>query len=322
MRNLIVLFLLLLTMFTHAQNILRVNNTAGINVPYTTIAAAVTAAGVNDIIQVEGSITSYGAVTLTKKVTLVGPGYYTDQNTGLQASTLTASVSTLTFNAGSSGSSVSGMVMTGNVSINSVSDINLSYNACAAQINFSGNGSNIFIHANYSGDLFTPSAGNYSNVFITNNYLIRINTGSTSTYTVLNNIINSSSPSDFKNADIRNNIFTSTNGFTLTNCTFKNNVSVVPAVGGTDPVNVWSVAYSSLFIGLTGNTSDTQWKLKALSPAIGAGEGGIDCGIYGGSSPYKPSGIVAGRHTITNLSAPGTVIQNGTLNVKVSGKVN
>lgn len=75
-------------------------------------------------------------------------------------------------------------------------------------------------------------------------------------------------------------------------------------------------------MGLPGNTTDTQWRLKAGSPAIGAGIGGIDCGMYGGATPYKPSGIVTGQHTIYNLIVPATVIQNGTLNVKVSAKVN
>ena len=38
-------------------------------------------------------------------------------------------------------------------------------------------------------------------------------------------------------------------------------------------------------------TFDNRYELKAGSPAIGAGVGGIDCGAFGGETPYKLSGI-------------------------------
>jgi hypothetical protein len=44
-----------------------------------------------------------------------------------------------------------------------------------------------------------------------------------------------------------------------------------------------------VFVG-TGST-DGQWQLKPGSPAIGAGVGGVDCGMFGGDSPYVLSGI-------------------------------
>ena len=40
----------------------------------------------------------------------------------------------------------------------------------------------------------------------------------------------------------------------------------------------------------TGST-DGRYKLKAGSPAIGYGVGGVDCGIYGGPEPYVLSGM-------------------------------
>jgi hypothetical protein len=44
-------------------------------------------------------------------------------------------------------------------------------------------------------------------------------------------------------------------------------------------------------VGATGNSTDGQWQLKANSPALGAGENGVDCGMFGGSTPYILSGM-------------------------------
>ena len=46
---------------------------------------------------------------------------------------------------------------------------------------------------------------------------------------------------------------------------------------------------SSVFL-YTGST-DGQYQLKAGSPAIGAGNGGVNCGAYGGPNPYVLSGL-------------------------------
>jgi len=57
--NRLLLPFLLFSYLTQAQNILRVNNNVGVNTPFTTISAAIAAAGVNDIIMVEGSTVVY-----------------------------------------------------------------------------------------------------------------------------------------------------------------------------------------------------------------------------------------------------------------------
>ncbi len=51
---------------------------------------------------------------------------------------------------------------------------------------------------------------------------------------------------------------------------------------------------NSIVVGLSGNSTDGQFQLKAGSPALGAGEtvSGItpDCGPFGTSDPYRLSG--------------------------------
>jgi hypothetical protein len=127
-----------------------------------------------------------------------------------------------------------------------------------------------------------------------------------------------------QNSTIENNIFLATAtaiGETL-NSIIRNNTFAGSSQTGADGTNVFGASVASLFVGLPGNTTDTQWKLKTGSPAIGAGLGGTDCGMYGGNTPYKISGIISGQPTITNFTTPGTVPSNGTLNVKLSAKVN
>lgn len=127
-----------------------------------------------------------------------------------------------------------------------------------------------------------------------------------------------------QNSTITNNIFlTASTAITdAFNSTIQNNVFVSASQAGADATNIFGATTAALFVGLTGNTTDTQWKLKAGSPAIGAGAGGTDCGMYGGNTPYKISGVFTGQPTISNFTTPGTVPANGTLKVKVSAKVN
>ena len=75
--------------------------------------------------------------------------------------------------------------------------------------------------------------------------------------------------------------------------------------GGADPGltgsnNKFNVVFSTgstnnVFIGspydVAGQTADGKYHLKSGGPAIGAGIGGVDLGIYGGPNPYKLSGI-------------------------------
>lgn len=327
MKKLLLILLAAIPSLVNGQAILRVNNTPGINAPYSDIATAVAAAGVNDIIMVEGSITTYGNVTITKKVRIIGPGYFLSENTGLQSNLNAAKFGTIQLNTGASNSVIQGLQIENLWIGGTIDNFSLIGNYISTDILLAnGSGTNLLFQSNYifqfRGDFQSPD---YYGVLITNNYIgYRLGTSVNGSYTVSNNVIGLTVASDFRNAEIKNNVFSGGTGtITLSaNSTFKNNVSTGITVAGADPINIFNTSSSSLFIGLTGNTTDTQWKLKAGSPAIGAGEGGIDCGIYSGASPYRPSGITAGQPTIFNFTAPATVTQNGTLNVKVSAKVN
>jgi hypothetical protein len=75
-----------------------------------------------------------------------------------------------------------------------------------------------------------------------------------------------------------------------------NNIAGGTQFGNTNG-NQQNVDMATVFVGSgAGISTDGAWKLKAGSPAIGAGYGStpgtpIDCGIYGGGFPYVLSGI-------------------------------
>ncbi|PVD53088.1 hypothetical protein DC498_06910 [Terrimonas sp.] len=89
--------------------------------------------------------------------------------------------------------------------------------------------------------------------------------------------------------------------------------------GGTD--NQFSVDMSNVFVGSTGNSTDGQWQLKAGSPAIGAGAGGTDCGMFGGTNPYRLSGIPS-IPVFYKLTAPSRTATTNPYTITFSVKSN
>lgn len=326
------LLVAVITRNVQAQTVRRVSNALGANAPYTTISAAIAASADGDIILVEGSQFDYNeAITLTKRVTIQGPGNFLNENTGLQANPYSAynGANSFTFNAGSAGSIMSGMRIN-SMNINT-SNITISGNRIQNSLLINTTSSNISISGNYIGGTLRSFA-NVTNLLIANNYVggginfFSPSIGVVVLGVVTNNVIDANGV--MENSTITNNIFINTNPFnnppitSTLNSTVQNNVFIASSQPGADGTNIFGVAFASLFVGLTGNTTDTQWRLKSGSPAIGAGTGGTDCGMYGGTTPYKVSGIAAGQPTIYSLTTPGTAPANGTLNVKVSAKVN
>ncbi len=55
--------------------------------------------------------------------------------------------------------------------------------------------------------------------------------------------------------------------------------------------NKWLINKSTIFVGLTNNSTDGQWQLLPNSPAQSTGSDGSDCGMFGGATPYQLSGL-------------------------------
>lgn len=327
-------------LFVMAQNvsakIWRVNNNLGVNADFTDLPAAVSAAAAGDTIMVEASATNYSAPTLTKKLVIIGTGYYfTDAtpNPKTQANTKVSNLSgTITFNAGSAGSVMVGCTV-GGAFLNE-SNITLarnqitSYCYIAYAANSISNDDTIrqnMIYGLYSGSA-TGKASNllvYNNIFYGPTVQFASNANNISGYFINNDFLYNYA-SSCANFTFQNNIFNTANfGPYLSSNAFFNNITNntgLPTGNG----NQLSVNLDNVFVGWssgTGYSSDGRYVLKSGSPAIGAGSINsttVDCGAFGGPAPYVLSGMPA-IPSIYVLTVPSSVPSGATnMNITIS----
>jgi hypothetical protein len=112
-----------------------------------------------------------------------------------------------------------------------------------------------------------------------------------------------------------NNLFQASSFVVLTNSSCLTTGSQVNITGngnqfGLNMNNVMQLTVSP-------NSIDGRYRLATGSPAIGAGVGGVDCGAFGGSTPYRLSGIPA-VPVITNMNATGAGNNTTPLNVIIN----
>ncbi|WP_035567256.1 hypothetical protein [Hymenobacter sp. IS2118] len=345
MKSLFTTFLLVLAVATaltgQAQTIRRVNNTGitGTSI-YTTLQAAHDAASNGDIIYLEPSGISYGSLNSTKRLTIIGNGYFLAQNPGLQLTAAESLVGTVQFGVGSTGSRITGcdistMGITASdvvVERNKLTTTYIGYNiTTGATVSVS----NVLVRQNYfesGGISFYPgSSTTVSNISISSNILAfaSINTAS-GQYSNMNNIIiannvigdltgNNGYTIDVDNAVIKNNILT----YTSATATFnkRNNVTSYNISGGpqfgTANNNQQNVSPSAIFVGGTAST-DGAFQLKAGSPATGTGESGGNIGAYGGAVPYR----VAGIPNVPAIYEFNQSVSGNTLNATISTRSN
>lgn len=298
-----------------------VNNNPGMVADFADLSTAFAASQVvnGDTLYVYGSANSYGSQNLYKRLTIIGPGYFLNQNIGLQYNVNSASLSYLALETGSEGSLISGMY---------ISQIDLDVSNIVIQRNWTGRihcyGSNLMILQNYIQPVVNYSyaidINGGTNETIANNYIYfspgyaewSIYLDDASGGTVYNNVIYGSCR--LPNCDVYNNIYGYPGDGHLLNFLYNGNTLLRYNIGLAISYWDWSSylpggygnqynVMGSVFVG-SGST-DGYWQLCAGSPAIGAGMGGVDCGMYGGPTPYKLSGIPA-IPAIYNFVAPAT----------------
>ena len=202
--------------FSASAKIWRVNNNSGVNADFTTLTAAHEGAASGDTLHLEASATAYGSATFTKKLVVIGAGFFLDQNPNTQALKQTSIVSNITLYSGASGSVLTGIDFSnGSVTVYA-SDVVIRRNkfSQANGTNFDYYTGSIGLYNNYQGDnapvsnvVISQNFGvsitvNYasSGLLISNNYLSYYSyVGDATTNSVLNMQTNAS-------AIIQNNI--------------------------------------------------------------------------------------------------------------------
>jgi hypothetical protein len=307
---------------------------------FATIDAAITVSSGGDTIYVNASTLPYPAFTITKSLTIIGPGAFnqTQWNTD-------AVVGTITINSNINGIKIKG-INTSNISLNAKNNVNnveIANNYITSVISISSltNCSNIIIRNNIIKSsnttaidfLGTTIANGNSNFLIENNIIENASNAAIRALSVFNSIIQnniflggSSNTNTFvgtnSNLIIQNNIFYNKNASTnvssssyYNNLTYSNSAAL-PALGGNnldnqDPIFVnvpsalWNVSYNYHF--------------QPSSPCINAGNDSTDIGYFGGANTnVTTTGEVYNMPVIRSMSIQNTSVpQNGNVNVKV-----
>lgn len=311
----------------NAQNLHRVNNNTDFDADFITLQAAVTAASNNDTIYVEGSATEYEGATINKPLTIVGPGFFLDENPKTQANKTAATFNTqITFSSGSEGSTIMGCKF-----LSSSADLNINASDISVIRNYLyslalyGTINNILVEQNYVYTVISVSNEMITNTIISNNIIRgQIDSGpSNGPMVVANNVCfttNWSFPIDVHNASIQNNILTDDVNSHIYENTGNTITYNIMASDGTDAAgNQYNIDMDLVFADFDGAlelSTDGKWELKAGSPAIGAGSGGVDCGAFGGPAPYILSGIPSLPH-IYEADVPASATSESGLPVSI-----
>jgi len=153
--------------------------------------------------------------------------------------------------------------------------------------------------------------------------------GVTANATCTNNtILSCTLNSGFGNFNYTNNIFVNTTvggsygpTYALTGGTNLYNIATVqqlfPATGN----NMLGANTDSMFVGSQSgyHSTDQKWMLRDNNFATTFGQGGIPAGAYGGSNPYKLSGIPAIPY-VYSLNVPSQATSPGTIGIHIKAR--
>jgi hypothetical protein len=351
MKTILTIFLLSVSVIS-AQAVVRIVDNNG-NRPagtiYETFNSAQTAASNGDTLLITPSTATYGTITISKSITVLGVGFNPDKSTGAKST-----VDNITIANGVSNVNISGLVVNTLISIGQSNAghtmSNIVIEKCQldriASVGTSApTFSNIIIRQN----LFYPSlnfnaavtmnVNNQSNIIISNNIFSssdsRIYGGVTSTSGGLlidQNIffgpgtVNQIAFSQLVNSVVTNNIFYGRNPInnagSTTSVTFNNNfifgngTNTIPSITGYTVSNNQTVdpQFEEMPVGVYDFTKDVT--IQTGSPALTAGEGGGEVGVYGGSTPYKNTGVSI--PVVKTLTLPTAIKENTNTSATIS----
>lgn len=306
-----------------------------------------------DTLHVEQSSVSYGPLAMTKRLVIIGAGYFLAENAKTQVNTSYGSQMTNLTMSGTAcaGSVVSGMQIGGSVILGS-SRLTLVNNLISIP-NWStgiaiGSGSaasidSVTIRSNYiagpgSGNFIVGTSGTSGQVTrlsISNNFLsypygnYAITLGGNASGIIKNNVFSCVYALNVSNMYVVNNIHATTSNSAYN--TFQNSVieynlgyrneQFNTPTGANNTINTASNPLTNNFLFQTTGSTDEKLKLQPSSPAKGAGKSGEDMGIFGGTLPYTLSGLPAVPSVYAITIAP-IAAGASSMSVTVSAKSN
>lgn len=314
-----------------SQNHWRVNNAFGVDADFDNIPAAVDSASAGDIIYIEGTNIPYAqAFTISKPLTLIGPGYFLASNDSTQANVSTAIISgKVNLYPGSEGLYMAGLTLTAGFRISASNLIIERNNLSSITLGYSADIGNVVIRQNYVGQI--TDYNYYTSAVIKNNIVTsRIYTSNRANLLIYNNTFygpTTSTKIEVYNSSLKNNIVINTQSAANYDCidtdpsrnnNIEYNVCNKPPYDQPElENNIWD-ADPALVFTLDGN-NETMLYLLEGSPAIGYGENGQDCGAYGDLTPYILSGMPPVPH-IFHANVPVSATTTGGLPVNVKIK--
>lgn len=323
-----ILMLSAVVLNAHAT-IWRVNNNSSMGANFASINDAVNSASVNnfDTLHIEPSGTNYPSFTLTKRLVLIGVGYYLQQSPGFQATAQWARINGLSYlEAGSTASVIQGLDFSVGSGL-SISVPNVVVTRCcftSSSVNINNGANNFMFLSNWGGSMNLGSASNLQGISLRNSFLWSLSTAPSNTILMENCYLYSSSAYSTSTGIYKNNIFPSgTPSITSsTTAIFSHNVfgGNPFTSGGVQGNNLVNITHGQLFSsGGFDYTNQASITPLANAASNGAGENGVDIGIFGGATPYKMSGIPA-IPSIYLLNAPGAT--SGSLPVTIGIRSN
>lgn len=329
----IIFFLILLSIVLLHTAVITVDNNPDSVGDYTTLLGAHDAANDEDTIYVLPSVTPYSAITVTKRLSFYGVGFDLEENPGNQASNITSKINGIMyFQNGSEYSQLEGF--DGNFNIHLLtSNITIKKNKLDRITINSNNIHDILIIQNKlfaDNPIYIPAYNTHG--FIYNNIIetdiIDDNTAiklicEDSYWIIINNILKSYHAINTQVLNTNaiyfaNNIiiegFFDYNSFTDDSIIRFNMSNEDQLPEGYN--NIENIDMNTVF-----NDPDGDFHLLPGSPAVGAGENGVDMGIYGGVTPYIDGGI-PGIPSIFEIQSSSVGLQQIGLDVIFKAKSN
>ncbi|MGY6520118.1 MAG: hypothetical protein ACXIUD_00195 [Mongoliitalea sp.] len=329
--SLFVTCLLLTAVTLEAQVVRTYSNRPGESIEFANLQEVIDASADGDFIYVSGSATSYGSITINKRINLIGAGHNPDTADGL-----TSTLGTVTFAEGASNSRLSGfsaglITYSGNPSINEVQIQRIN-----APTLWVGNFQGWVIEENIITNFQSFSLAELEENFVVRNNIF-VNVVSGIRHSIFSNnvflggaIFSNSFTNIFtNNIFIRNNLNSNfTSATAIVNCTFNNNIFFGPdnptslplSNGNTGENNIFA---DPLFVNVPNNAFNYafDYNLQAGSPGLTGGFEGSQIGLFGGIGFTIGGEPAVPQVTLLNILNP-IVPQNGDLNVRIEGRAN